>query len=221
MPRTSLTSALAIVSTLLAMPALAQQPAPSAAAPGAPNAAAPGATASSTGATAPAVPAGRLQQTHDGWRSSRIVGATVYNDNNQSIGTVDDLIVGQDGKVSTAVISVGGFLGIGSKLVGVPYNQLRFEEHNANETAAAANASPGMAAAPGATPGTTIAGTPNGMAPAATPGVGVGGVSAGTVTTGATTAPAMPRPNATVTRIVLPGASKDSLTSMATFSYGT
>ena len=224
MSRTSVASVLAVVSALMTGPALAQQSAPSAAAPGAPNAAAPGAIASPAGVTAPTVPAGRLQQTHDGWRSSRIVGATVYNDSNQSIGMVDDLIVGKDGKVSTAVISVGGFLGIGSKLVGVPYDQLRFEERHPDETAAATNAPPGTTAAPAAAPGSTAtaaSGVLNGTAPAMTPGVGVGGVSAGTATTGAMTAPAMPGPNVTTMQVVLPGATKDSLTSMATFSYGT
>lgn len=203
MPRTSMTSALAVVSTLIAGPVLAQQPAPSAA-PGAPSATAPGMTVPPAGATEPAVPAGRLQQTHDGWRSSRIVGATVYNDSNQSIGTVDDLIVDKDGKVSTAVIAVGGFLGIGSKLVGVPYDQLRFEEHNASVPAAAANATSGMAAAPGATPSSTTAAGPARSSAAAGP----------NVTT------VMPGPDVETTRIVLPGASKDSLTSMAKFSYG-
>ncbi len=129
--------------------------------------------------------------------------------------------MGQDGKVSTAVILVGGFLGIGSKLVGVPYDQLRFEERNLNETTAAANVPPGTTAAPAAAPGTiTTAGAPNGAALTTAPGVGVSAVSAGTATTGALTAPAIPGPNATITRIVLPGASKDSLTAMATFSYG-
>src|SRR5205823_456569 len=58
-----------------------------------------------------------------------------YNDSDQSIGTVDELIVGQDGKINTAVISVGGFLGIGIKLVRVPYGQLRFEERAPTDTA--------------------------------------------------------------------------------------
>jgi hypothetical protein len=82
------------------------------------------------------VAAGRLQKTDGGWRSSRIVGATVYNDSDQSIGKIDDLIVGQDGKITTAVISVGGFLGIGSKLVRVPYDELRFEERHPGASSA-------------------------------------------------------------------------------------
>jgi hypothetical protein len=63
-----------------------------------------------------------------GWRCMKVVGATVYNDTDESIGKIDDLIVGKNGKISTAVISVGGFLGIGRKLVGLPFDRLRFEE---------------------------------------------------------------------------------------------
>jgi len=133
------------------------------------------------------------------------VGATVYNDSNQSIGTVDDLIVGQDGKITTAVISVGGFLGIGSKLVRVPYEQVRFEERSRSETAATnapvgAEVAPPLAGAgaPATAPGATPRGVPGGTAPA---------------TTAIT-------PDVRTTRIVLPGASKDSLTAMPNFDYG-
>ncbi len=47
-------------------------------------------------------------------RSSKIVGASVYNDQNQSIGSIDDVLMSDtDHKADTAVISVGGFLGMG------------------------------------------------------------------------------------------------------------
>src|SRR5690349_23137129 len=77
--------------------------------------------------TAAPVETGRLQRTHGAWRSSEIVGTAVYNDHDERIGSVDDLLVGQDGKISETVLSVGGFLGLGAKLVAVPYSQLRFE----------------------------------------------------------------------------------------------
>ncbi len=61
-------------------------------------------------------------------RASKVVGASVYNDQNQSIGSVDDvLMTDSDHKAGTAVISVGGFLGMGSKLVSVPFDQLKIE----------------------------------------------------------------------------------------------
>jgi sporulation protein YlmC with PRC-barrel domain len=59
-------------------------------------------------------------------RSSKIVGASVYNDQNQSIGSIDDVLMSDtDHKADTAVISVGGFLGMGAKLVSVPFDQLK------------------------------------------------------------------------------------------------
>jgi hypothetical protein len=61
----------------------------------------------------------------DGFRSSKLVGAAVVNSANQSIGKIDDLLVGRSDKVLYAVLSVGGFLGVGSKLVAVPYSSLQ------------------------------------------------------------------------------------------------
>ena len=55
-----------------------------------------------------------------GWRASKLVGAGVYNDENKRIGKIEDMIVSPDGKVSAAVIDVGGFLGIGKHRVASP-----------------------------------------------------------------------------------------------------
>jgi hypothetical protein len=60
-----------------------------------------------------------------GFRASKVVGATVVNDANATVGTVDDLIVTPNEKVPYAVLSVGGFLGMGSKYVVVPFNELQ------------------------------------------------------------------------------------------------
>jgi hypothetical protein len=60
----------------------------------------------------------------DGYRSSKLIGAGVTNDQQETIGKIDDLLVGRGDKVLYAVISVGGFLGVGSKLVAVPYDSL-------------------------------------------------------------------------------------------------
>jgi len=62
-------------------------------------------------------------------RLSKVIGASVYNDQNQKVGSVDDVLVPGTSSTSTAdataVISVGGFLGMGSKLVTVPYSKLQ------------------------------------------------------------------------------------------------
>src|SRR5580658_3807545 len=60
-----------------------------------------------------------------GYRTSKVVGSTVVNQANVSVGTIDDLIVTPNEKVPYAVLSVGGFLGIGSKYVVVPFNELQ------------------------------------------------------------------------------------------------
>ena len=60
-----------------------------------------------------------------GPRSSRIIGSEVYNENRQSVGRIDDLIILRDEQGVFAVISVGGFFGIGSKLVAVRYEDLQ------------------------------------------------------------------------------------------------
>jgi PRC-barrel domain len=65
-----------------------------------------------------------------GLRSSRIVGSEVYNENRQSVGRIDDLIISRDEHGVFAVISVGGFLGIGSKLVAVRYEDLQATPDN-------------------------------------------------------------------------------------------
>ena len=46
------------------------------------------------------------------------VGSTVVNEANETVGTIDDLIVTPSEVVPYAVLSVGGFLGIGTKYVG-------------------------------------------------------------------------------------------------------
>jgi type IV secretory pathway VirB10-like protein len=59
-------------------------------------------------------------------RSTKIVGLDVYNARNEKIGDINDLLFGNDGKVASAVIGVGGFLGMGEKLVAVPFADLTF-----------------------------------------------------------------------------------------------
>jgi sporulation protein YlmC with PRC-barrel domain len=61
----------------------------------------------------------------NGIRVSKVIGAAVYNGNSQQVGTVDDVILDNQQKASLAVISVGGFLGVGGKLVAEPYSALK------------------------------------------------------------------------------------------------
>ena len=69
-----------------------------------------------------AVSAVRLES---GQRISQIIGASVFNDAGERIGGLDDLVMIEGDKVSVAIIGIGGFLGMGAKLVAVPYQQLK------------------------------------------------------------------------------------------------
>ena len=71
-----------------------------------------------------------VTQLADGYRASKLVGTAVKNSANETVGKIDDLIVSRNDKVLYAVLSVGGFLGIGSKLVAVPYASLQIDQKN-------------------------------------------------------------------------------------------
>jgi sporulation protein YlmC with PRC-barrel domain len=60
------------------------------------------------------------------WRATKLTGVAVYNNNNERIGDVNELIVSRDGKTEAVVIGVGGFLGMGEHLVAVPFNQVKW-----------------------------------------------------------------------------------------------
>lgn len=60
-----------------------------------------------------------------GWRASKMIHADVYNEKNEKIGRVDDLIVAPDGSLSTAIIDVGGFLGMAAHRVAIPIQQFK------------------------------------------------------------------------------------------------
>ena len=64
-----------------------------------------------------------------GYRVSKVVGSAVVNDANETVGKIDDLIVTPTEKVPFAVLSVGGFLGIGTKYVVVPYSSLKVKDN--------------------------------------------------------------------------------------------
>ncbi len=103
--------------------------------PAANNANPPAATAENTNAKGPT---GSLEKYNGEWRTDKVVGATVFNDKGDSIGTVNDLLMGDDGKVSQVIISTGAVLGIGGKLVAVPFDQIKFEPSVGNNNAVVA-----------------------------------------------------------------------------------
>jgi sporulation protein YlmC with PRC-barrel domain len=60
------------------------------------------------------------------WRASKVVGLSVYNDNNESLGSINDLLTDKSGNIKAVVIGVGGFLGVGEHLVAVPFDKIKF-----------------------------------------------------------------------------------------------
>jgi hypothetical protein len=131
------TAAMAL-SAALTLPALAADPT----APSSPSSHVPGTQTMTPSNQAPAMatpaPAANTMSgtaTHAGspeyvtadqqFRASKMIGASVYNDQKQKIGSIDEILFGQNNQVDSVVLSVGGFLGIGSKLVKVPYSDLQ------------------------------------------------------------------------------------------------
>ncbi|MBI5322245.1 PRC-barrel domain-containing protein [Bradyrhizobium sp.] len=62
------------------------------------------------------------------WRASKLVGLSVYNDKNESVGSINDLLTDKNGKITAVVIGVGGFLGVGEHLVAVPFEKVKFSD---------------------------------------------------------------------------------------------
>jgi len=124
--RLSPIGAVIAVLALAALPAAAQQATQGPTAPPAPTAppSPPTGVVATTNNPNLAVATLKLE---NGARASKIIGAAVQNEQNQRVGTVDDLIVAPDDKVTMAIVSVGGFLGVGDKLVAVPWQQLKAE----------------------------------------------------------------------------------------------
>jgi sporulation protein YlmC with PRC-barrel domain len=60
------------------------------------------------------------------WRASKLIGVNVYNENNEKIGEIEELIVDKSAKVDNVVLGVGGFLGMGEHYVAVPMEKLKW-----------------------------------------------------------------------------------------------
>jgi len=70
-----------------------------------------------------------VQKLAAGYRASKVIGSRVENDANETIGKIDDILVSSDGKQPYAVLAIGGFLGMDTHLVVVPYDTLKFADN--------------------------------------------------------------------------------------------
>ena len=128
------------------------------------------------------------------WRASKLVGLSVYNDKNESLGSINDLLTDKSGNIKAVVIGVGGFLGVGEHLVAIPLDKIKF----VNEPVVYAGAG----------------------APAS--GAGTRPATNSTTTGAATTAPvAASKPNPWYPDHAVFSATKDELKAMPEFKYST
>jgi sporulation protein YlmC with PRC-barrel domain len=78
------------------------------------------------------------------WRASKLAGVNVYNEANEKIGDINDVILDKSGKAEKVILGVGGFLGMGEHYVAVPFEKLKW----VNEPARSASTSTAPAKAP-------------------------------------------------------------------------
>ena len=90
------------------------------------------------------------------WRASKVVGLSVYNDKNESVGSINDLLMEKSGAIKAVVVGVGGFLGVGEHLVALPLDKVKFVNEPVAYSGSASNT------------GSTSKTTTTGAAPAAT-----------------------------------------------------
>lgn len=62
------------------------------------------------------------------WRASKLMGLNVYNEANEKLGDINELLVDKSGKINAAVIGIGGFLGMGEHDIAVSMDKLKFVE---------------------------------------------------------------------------------------------
>jgi sporulation protein YlmC with PRC-barrel domain len=78
------------------------------------------------GSTTLGVPAAKTKTIARGWSAKKqILDKTVYNEQNDKVGEVEDIIIAPDKSISYAIVGVGGFLGLGEYYVAIPFNQLK------------------------------------------------------------------------------------------------
>src|ERR1700738_2153044 len=78
------------------------------------------------GSTVVGTAAADLREVTLGWSAKRqVLGQAVFNDKNERIGAIDDLVIAPNKAISYAIIGVGGFLGIGRQDVAIPVSQIK------------------------------------------------------------------------------------------------
>lgn len=77
---------------------------------------------------ATAQPADAKMALKGNWRASKLMGLNVYNEANEKLGDINELLVDKSGKINAVVIGIGGFLGMGEHDIAVSMDKLKFVE---------------------------------------------------------------------------------------------
>ena len=82
------------------------------------------------GSTPLGVTVTELQAVVKGWSVKRtVLGQAVYNDKDEKVGSVDDIIITPDKAVSYAIVGTGGFLGLAKHDVAIPVSQFKLVDN--------------------------------------------------------------------------------------------
>lgn len=90
------------------------------------------------------------------WRASKLAGVDVYNEANEKIGDINEVILDRSGKVANVILAVGGVLGLGEHYVAVAFDKLKWIDQPVTSTTASTTSAPANAPATSPAPdGTT------------------------------------------------------------------
>ena len=76
------------------------------------------------------------------WRSSKLVGVDVYNEANEKLGDINEVILDKSGKVANVILGVGGFLGMGEHYIAVAFDKLKWVNELVRSTTVATTKTP-------------------------------------------------------------------------------
>jgi len=76
------------------------------------------------------------------WQGSKLIGLNVYNDKNEKIGDIKQLMVDKSGKIADVVVGVGGFLGMGERDVAVKFSEIKWSDQPIRNTTSSNNQRP-------------------------------------------------------------------------------
>ena len=82
------------------------------------------------------------------WRASKLIGINVYNDQNEKLGDISEVLLDKSGKVDGVIIGVGGFLGMGQSDIKVELSKLKFVDEPVKTSATSTTTSTTGAANP-------------------------------------------------------------------------